>query len=198
MSSVTHFTNMVSEDNGSSTFLGSGQSVQRLPVELGLPRTPSRIAKQPKGSSLRASAPPFVVSTELKLSAARISQSTKPSAHSELDTAPEPVGIAFAPWLQNLTPSASALSSRDLSPPHEVSFVPGGGFELTELTERLPSDGVKFEASESELLEGTYDLFVIFIPIFMDITTDITYMPTLGSCSTHFSGYESDCLMSGK
>ena len=196
MSSVTHYTKMVSEDNGSSTFLGSGQSVQRLPVELGLPRTPSRIAKQPKGSSLRASAPSFVVSTELKLSAARISQSTKLSAHSELDTAPEPVGIAFAPWLQNLTPSA--LSSRDLSSSYEVSFVPGGGFELTERTERLPSDGVKFEASESELLEGTYDLFVIFVPIFMDITTDITYMPTLGSCSTHFSGYESDCLMSGK
>ena len=196
MSSVTHYTKMVSEDNGSSTFLGSGQSVQRLPVELGLPRTSSRIAKQPKGSSLRASAPPFVVSTELKLSAARISQSTKLSAHSELDTAPEPVGIAFAPWLQNLTPSV--LSSRDLSSSYEVSFVPGGGFELTERTERLPSDGVKFEASESELLEGTYDLFVIFIPIFMDITTDITYMPSLGSCSTHSSGYESDCLMSGK
>ena len=196
MSSVTHYTKMVSEVNGSSTFLGSGQSVQRLPVELGLPRTSSRIAKQPKGSSLRASAPPFVVSTELKLSAARISQSTKLSAHSELDTAPEPVGIAFAPWLQNLTPSA--LSSRDLSPSHEVSFVLGGGFELTERTERLPSDGVKFEASDSELLEGTYDLIVIFIPIFMDITTDITYMPTSGSCSTHFSGYESDCLMSGK
>jgi hypothetical protein len=196
MSSVTHYTKMVSEDNGSSTFLGSGQSVQRLPVELGLPRTSSRIAKQPKGSSLRASAPPFAVSTELKLSVARISQNTKLSAHSELDTAPEPVGIAVAPWLQNLTPSA--LSSQDLSPSYEVSFVPGGGFELTERTERLPSDGVKFEASESELLEGIYDLSVMFVPIFMDITTDITYMPTLGSCSTHFSGYESDCLMSGK
>jgi hypothetical protein len=135
-----------------------------------------------------------MVSTELKLSVARISQSTKLSAHSELDTISESVGIAVAPCLPNLRSSPSP----DLSPSHEDSFDHGGGFELTERTERLPSDGVKFEASDSELLEGTYDLIVIFIPIFMDITTDITYMPTLGSCSTHFSGYESDCLMSGK
>ena len=161
MSRVTQSINLVSEDNGSSTPLGSGQSVQRLPVELGRPRAFSRTAKQPKGSSLRASAPPFVVSTELKQSMARISQSTKRVALSEPDTKheqgtpPELVGNAFAPWYPYLKPLLFDQPSFD------ISFVPEGGFELTTRIERSPSDGVKFEACESELGEGNSDAIVI-------------------------------------
>jgi hypothetical protein len=68
---------------------------------------------------------------------------------------PELVGNAFAPWYPYLKPLLFDQPSFD------ISFVPEGGFELTARIERSPSDGVKFEACESELGEGNSDAIVI-------------------------------------
>ena len=193
MSIIPQFSNMVSEVNGnrSSSFTDGGSSVQPESVTHGFPRTSSRSSTKSNSSPLRASAEPFLLLTEQNRSCAH-GERNRLQAASEQGPVLEPEGNAFAPWLPFLKPLLF-----DAHPPLNVSFTPGGGFELTQRTERLPSDGVKFEARDSELGEGISEKSHLYIRFNGFYLSDISYMQTEVSCLAADS-LESDSLMSGK